>query len=170
MHEDYAYMTPSKHVETEDKIRYVCVGGTGITPEKSTWKLEEVTCKNCLNRIHFILHNKDYRGKRKAVYDSKLYDEVEDCSLPEFCATCFSSTFPLCQWSINIGVINCPYDKLITKMNNGFKDCPECGGEKELIKTIPYFSYPHGLDFILAIPQPLRFIRIFKCKLCGHTW
>jgi len=145
-------------------IHYLCMGACGITPEKSTWKLEEVTCKNCLRDVKTVLHKKDYRGMVKAIYDGELYDYIPDCNLPPFCDTCMHENGALCDW-----LHKCPYNQLMNRMKNGLKDCPECGGEKELIKTIPYYPILDTIGVFPSIPI-VHIIKVYKCKLCGHTW
>src|SRR3972149_3404419 len=98
-------------------IHYLCMGACGITPEKSTWKLEEVTCKNCLRDVKTVLHKKDYRGMVKAIYDGELYDYIPDCNLPPFCDTCMHENGALCDW-----LHKCPYNQLMNRMKNGLKD------------------------------------------------
>lgn len=157
------------HVESADPyhgdiLRYVCINYCKTTPEKSTWKIEEVTCKNCLRELKTILHKKDYKGRRMAIYNSQLYPEIEDCSLPPFCAICAGTGGTvLCNGH------RCPYYQLITKMNNGMHDCPVCGGEKELIKTITHFPY-FQLAKIFPLFKTMAFIDIYKCKRCGYVW
>lgn len=163
------HVDPMEHFPYEKKndcVRYVCISCCKTTPEKSTWKIEEVTCKNCLRELKTILHKKDYKGRRMAIYDSQLYPEVEDCSLPPFCAQCYAT----CGNVLCHGLHGCPYSKLILKMKNGMHDCPECGGEKELLKTIIIPPSMNGaLEFVHSL-QLFTFIKLYKCKTCGHVW
>jgi rubredoxin len=41
-------------------------------------------------------------------------------------------------------------------------DCPECGGEKEYLKSIPLWNSLNFFD--------VTYVALWKCKLCGHTW
>lgn len=174
MHEtDVIEYGPNKGIH--DVIRYVCIAGHP-TPEKSTWKLGEVTCKNCLRELKTILHKKDWRGKRKAIYHGQLHDEiigenslyfdVKDYlswGLNSFCSTCYS----LEGTNVCIALDGCPYKQLINKMYNGMHDCPECGGEKEWFKTI---SVPNNIVDSMFNPVNINFITLWKCKVCGHVW
>jgi hypothetical protein len=160
---------------THDKIRYVCIGGHP-TPEKSTWNIEEVTCKNCLREIKTILHKKDYRGKRKAIYYGQLHDEVTDeislyfdvkdldqWGLSTFCTECYCRE----GGSLCVALDGCIYKQLITKMQNGMHDCPRCGGEKEWFKTIQIPTNPADMMFN---PASINFITLWKCKVCKGIW
>jgi len=163
------------HKGTHDVIRYVCISGHP-TPEKSTWNLKEVTCKNCLRELKTILYKKDWRGIRKAVYFSQLHDEIigesslyfdvkddESWGLSTFCSECYSREGDdLC-----IALDGCIYKQLVTKMQNGMHECPECGGEKEWLKTLQIPSNPVEMMFN---PATINFITLWKCKLCGHIW
>ena len=104
-------------------IRYVCISSCGTTPEKSTWKLEEVTCKNCLHQLKTILHKIDWRGKRKAIYDGQLWDERfdKDC-LTDFCTECVGkNNIGNCMGLCHIDG-QCPYHTLMNKMHNDMRD------------------------------------------------
>jgi hypothetical protein len=164
MHDENMPLAGPQAYQILDKPRYVCICGTP-TPEKSTWNIEEVTCKNCLKRIHNVLHDPDPEW-RKAVYNGQLWDEIEDCSLPTFCAICFKECGSnLCR-TVTDG---CYYKKIIDKMYNGFKDCPLCGGEAEIIGygfIHPIFKFFSRFMYIQE--QYWKITR--KCKLCGHEW
>jgi hypothetical protein len=163
MHQTYMSVAGPKAYQVQDLIKYVCISCVHPTPEKSTWKLEEVTCKNCLRELKTILHKVDYRSKRKAIYNSELHDEVEECSLPPFCVICMETSYSLCSWANGLGQENmgCPYEELLTKMKNGMHDCPKCGGEKEYLKSLPTFDFDNFIN---------GYISLWKCKLCGHVW
>lgn len=148
--------------ETKDASRYVCISCCLPTPEKSTWKLEEVTCKNCLRDLKTILHRKDWKGRTPVIYNSELYEESPDGLFAELelCNDCDDN---LCSYPIT----ECPYEKLIHKMYNGMHDCPECGGEKEWFNTFPV---PNNVVDAMFNPATINFITLWKCKVCGNVW
>jgi hypothetical protein len=162
---------------THDVIRYVCVSGHP-TPEKSTWKLEEVTCKNCLRELKTILHKKDWRGKRKAIYNGQLHDEIldqtsyyfdvkdnDEWGLSTFCTECYlNEGSTLC-----VALDRCIYKQLVTKMMNGMLDCPDCGGEKELLETLSWWQDNTLFGIIPQLPT-LEHEYVYRCKKCRLLW
>ena len=164
------HVDPQDHYPYEGDItNYICIGGK-TTPEKSTWDISKVTCKNCLQKLKTILHKKDWKGRIPVIYNGQLWEEspVGLFAELELCRDCDDI---LCIPLVGLNLhINCPYEKLMHKMYNGMKDCPECGGEKELIKTITYFpNFSFDILFGLHSLFP-TFIKIYRCKLCGYTW
>lgn len=125
----FEVITNEEYITGGDKEQYLCMGACGITPEKSTWNIEEVTCKNCLKTI------KKGIPKGYSIYNGELWETVEDCGLPEFCNVCNGENGPLCAWT------ECPYKELWKAMKNGFKDYPESEKIKinHLIKEVSVF-------------------------------
>jgi hypothetical protein len=165
------HVNPAEHFpydRSKDCTRYVCISCVYPTPEKSTWKLEEVTCKNCLEQLKTILHRPDYKGRIPVIHNGQLYEEAPTKAWNSFCTECvgenndYGMCFALCHIDGQ-----CPYHGLMNKMQNGMKDCPRCGGEKEWLKTIPV---PNNIVDSMFNPAMINFITLWKCKVCGNVW